>query len=74
MAPAQSGVAERLIEPARLRPKRSMPPNWRGGEMTGTREPGLPCQHPPGPGERTAKRPPITESKELTPNNNNSGE
>ncbi len=44
MAPAPGGVAERLIEPARLRPNRSMPPR-RGEEMTGTRVAGLPRQH-----------------------------
>jgi hypothetical protein len=44
MAPAFGGVAAVLIEPARLRPKHSMPP-WRDEEMTGTRVPGLPRQH-----------------------------
>ena len=44
MAPAFCGVAARLIEPARLRPKHSMPP-CRGEEMTGTRATGLPRQH-----------------------------
>jgi hypothetical protein len=44
MAPASRGVAERLIEPARLRPNRSMSPR-RDEEMTGTRVLGLPRQH-----------------------------
>jgi len=44
MAPAYSGVAARLIEPAWLRPKHSMSPR-RDEEMTGTRVPGLPRQH-----------------------------
>ena len=43
MAPALRGVAARLIEPARLRPKHSM--STRDEEMTGTRVPGLPRQH-----------------------------
>jgi len=37
-------VAERLIEPAWLRPKHSMSP-VADEEMTGTRVSGLPCQH-----------------------------
>lgn len=45
MASATSGAAERLIEPAGLRPNHSMLPSRRGEEMTGTRVPGLPRQH-----------------------------
>ncbi len=64
MAPASSGATEHLIEPARLRPNRSMSPR-RDEEMTGTRVSGLPRQHRLAPGERTATRPMTAEARSL---------
>lgn len=70
MAPASSGEAEHLIEPAWLRPNDSMSPTRRDEGMTGTRFSGLPSQHRLAlENDRTASRPPGSYRARRTPTN-----